>query len=54
MSGGLAVSTHRRLFGLLAVMAVVFAACSGGGATASPAPAESAAASEAAPSEAAS
>jgi raffinose/stachyose/melibiose transport system substrate-binding protein len=45
---------HRRLFGLLAVMALVLAACSGGGAGASPSAAESAAASEAAPSEAAS
>ena len=51
MSGGPAVSTHRRLFGLLAVMALVVAACGGGG-TASPSAAESAAASEAAPSEA--
>jgi len=48
------VSMHRRLFGLLAVMALLLAACSGGGATASPGGAESAAASEAAPSEAAS
>ena len=51
MSGGLAVSTNRRLFALLAVVALLLAACGGGG-TASPAPAESAAASEAAPSEA--
>jgi raffinose/stachyose/melibiose transport system substrate-binding protein len=49
MSGGPAVSTNRRLFGLLAVMALVAAACGGGG-TASPSAAESATASEAAPS----
>lgn len=48
------MSMHRRLLALLAVMAVVVAACSGGAATASPSAAESAAASEAAPSEAAS
>jgi raffinose/stachyose/melibiose transport system substrate-binding protein len=48
------VSMHRQLLGLLAVMALVLAACSGGG-TASPSAAvPSAAASEAAPSEAAS
>lgn len=52
MTGGQAVSMHRRLFGLLAVMALLLAACSGGGATASPSAAESAAASEAAPTEA--
>src|SRR5215211_1797512 len=51
MSGGLAVSTHRRLLGLLAVMALLFAACGGGGA-ATPSAAQSAAASEAAASEA--
>jgi len=45
------VSTHRRLFGLLAAMALVLAACSGGG-TASPSAAPSAAASESAPTEA--
>ena len=45
------MSTHRRLFGLLAAMAMVLAACSGGG-TASPSAAPSVAASEAAPSEA--
>lgn len=49
MTGGQGVSMHRRLFGLLAVMALLLAACGGGG-TASP----SAAASVAAPSEAAS
>ena len=43
------MSIHRRLLALLAVMATVLAACSGGGATASPSAAESAAASEAAP-----
>jgi len=49
------VSLHRRLFGLLAVMALVLGACSGGGAaTASPSAEASAAATEAAPSEAAS
>lgn len=50
------MSMHRRLFGLLAAMALVLAACTGGGATASPTTAESAAATEAAteaPSEAA-
>jgi raffinose/stachyose/melibiose transport system substrate-binding protein len=54
MTGGQAVSLHRRLFGLLAVMALVLAACSGGGATTAPSAAESAAASAAAPSAAAS
>ena len=50
------MSMHRRLFGLLAAMALVLTACTGGGATASPSAAESAAATEApteAPSEAA-
>jgi raffinose/stachyose/melibiose transport system substrate-binding protein len=47
------VSTQRRLFGLLATMALVLAACGGGGATASPSAADSAAPTEAAPSEAA-
>jgi raffinose/stachyose/melibiose transport system substrate-binding protein len=46
------VSMHRRLFGLLAIMAVVLAACSGGG-SASPSAASSAAPSVAAPSAAA-
>lgn len=45
------MTTHRRLFVLMAVLAVVFVACSGGG-TASPSAAQSAAASAAAPSEA--
>jgi raffinose/stachyose/melibiose transport system substrate-binding protein len=53
MTGGHAVDVHRRLFALLAVMALLLAACSGGG-TASPSAADSAApASEAAPTEAA-
>jgi raffinose/stachyose/melibiose transport system substrate-binding protein len=43
---------HRRLFGFLAVLALLLAACSGGGATASPS--ASAAPSDAAPTEAAS
>jgi len=47
------VSTRRRLFGLLATMALVLAACGGGGATASPSAADSVAPTEAAPSEAA-
>jgi raffinose/stachyose/melibiose transport system substrate-binding protein len=53
MTGGRAVELQRRLFALLAVMALILAACSGGG-TASPSAADSAAPpSEAAPSEAA-
>jgi raffinose/stachyose/melibiose transport system substrate-binding protein len=51
MSGDPAMPTYRRLFGLVAVAAMLFAACGGGG-TASPSVAASAAASEAAPSEA--
>jgi raffinose/stachyose/melibiose transport system substrate-binding protein len=46
------VSMHRRLFGLLAIVGLVLAACSGGG-TASPSAAATAAPSAAAPSEAA-
>ncbi len=46
------MSTHRRLFGLMAAMALVLAACGGGG-TSNPSAASSADASEAAPSEAA-
>ena len=53
MTGGQAVSMHRRLLALLASTAVLIAACSGGAATVSPSEAASAAASEAAPSEAA-
>ena len=53
MTGGQAVSMHRRLLALLASTAVLIAACSGGAATVSPSEAPSAAASEAAPSEAA-
>ena len=53
MTGGPAVSTDRRLFGLLAALALVLAACSGGGTASPSAAAPSAAASEAAPSEAA-
>jgi ABC-type glycerol-3-phosphate transport system substrate-binding protein len=53
MTGGHAVDVQRRLFALLAVMALLLAACSGGG-TATPSAAESAAPpSEAAPTEAA-
>ena len=47
------MATQRRLFVLMTTLAILLAACSGGGA-ASPSAAESAAASEAAPSEAAS
>ncbi len=47
------MSTHRRLFGLLAAMALVLAACGGGGTASPSAAAPTAAASEAAPSEAA-
>jgi raffinose/stachyose/melibiose transport system substrate-binding protein len=52
MTGGRAVSMHRRLFGLLAVMALLLAACTGGGASPSASPSD--APSEAAPTEAAS
>ena len=53
MTGGQGVSMHRRLLGLLAVMALLLAACGGGGTASPSAAAPSAAASEAAPSEAA-